>query len=141
MATTEKRDGIWLTVTAVIVVAVICVAFALWTGVWDFGELEESGWIHHDKMTQVRAGSWTTGEYKNCLSVNDENTESVFLESSPNQDAYVPPRESKMFKVRFYGRTHRNDKDKNFVFHWKCRKNSDADPVISCESAAPADEK
>jgi hypothetical protein len=92
---------------------------------WDY--LDELGYIHHDKMTQVSSKGWTNGEYKDCSSVNAK-PEEPYLECAGFLGG-----EAKEFKVRFYGQTRVADKPENYMFTWKCRKNGDTDPTITCE--------
>jgi len=92
---------------------------------WDY--LDESGYIYHDKMTLVSSKGWTNGEYKDCSSVNAKPEEPYL------QCAGLVGGEPKEFKVRFYGQTRVIDKPENYTFTWKCRKNGDIDPTITCE--------
>lgn len=89
--------------------------------------LDESGYIYHDKMTLVSSKGWTNGEYKDCSSVNSK-PEEPYLEC-----AGLVGGEPKEFKVRFYGQTRVIDKREDYIFTWKCRKNGDIDPTITCE--------
>jgi len=93
--------------------------------VWNY--LDESGYIYHDKMTLVSSKGWTNGEYKDCSSLNAK-PEEPYLEC-----AGLFGGESKEFKVRFYGQPRVLDKPENYTFAWKCRKNGDSDPTITCE--------
>jgi hypothetical protein len=34
------------------------------------GELEDTGWVHHDKMTTIYTHNWVNGEHKHCSNVN-----------------------------------------------------------------------
>ena len=48
-------------------------SIAVYTGTRDLGELEESGWVHHDKMASIydKSGlNWLNGEFKSCESLN-----------------------------------------------------------------------
>ncbi len=92
---------------------------------WNY--LDESGYIYHDRMTLVSSKGWTNGEYKDCSSVNAK-PEELYLECGGFLGG-----EAKEFKVRFYGHTRIVDKPENYMFTWKCRKNGDTDPTITCE--------
>jgi hypothetical protein len=92
---------------------------------WDY--LDQSGYIYHDKMTLVSSKGWTNGEYKDCSSANAK-AEEPYLECAGFSGG-----EAKEFKVRFYGQTRIVDKPESYTFTWKCRKNGDADPTITCE--------
>jgi hypothetical protein len=45
--------------------------------------------------------------------------------------------DAKEFKVRFYGLTYDESKPEASYHNWKCRKNGDSDPTITCEIETP----
>lgn len=106
-------------------------AFALW------GWLDDSGYIRHDKLTSVSSTGWSVGEYKDCISYNTKYKEG----SSPAALLFCDlsaSAEPKIFKVRFYGKTHIEGKSETDSLQWTCKKNSiggvfDIDAAITCE--------
>jgi hypothetical protein len=105
----------------------ILVLAAVGLALWDYAK--EQGYLYHDEMTTVSSRFWTKGEYKNCTSINAKRNE-PFLECYRSDGGDV-----KEFKVRFYGPTQSKDKPEPFLFDWKCRKNGDEDPTMTCEIA------
>jgi hypothetical protein len=83
--------------------------------------------IPHDKLTTVYNTNWANGEYQTCDSFNQSSQD-----KKPELDCMTgePP---KTFKVRFWGRTFAPEKSRLVLFTWRCRKNGDSDPVITCE--------
>jgi hypothetical protein len=112
---------------ALVLVVVIAIFIAVYKGGWDLGELEDTGWVHHDKMCTVYSRDWTNGEYKDCGNVNVETNEPRLL-----CDGDVE-KKGMLFKVRFYGRTYQSELPSVTTLDWRCRKNGGDDPVITCE--------
>lgn len=88
--------------------------------------LDESGYIYHDKLTSVFAKSWAPGEYKDCNSLSSK-------EEQPYLMCDGEWGEQKVFKVRFYGQTHVEGKPEGTMLFWKCLKNGDIDPAMTCK--------
>ena len=103
-------------------IVLVAGGYALWDA------LDQSGYIPHTKLTTVTFRDWSVGEYKNCTSPN-----SKVMDDSPQMDCSDLERtEPKIFNVRFYGRTFREDL-KNVSFSWRCKKNGEADPAFTCD--------
>ena len=81
----------------------------------------------HDKIAIVIAKGWSTGEYKICSQAN--------LPGEPqlNCSSFEDVGEPKLFKVRFYGQTYREDLENKASFRWRCRKNEGGDPAFTCD--------
>lgn len=114
-----------------VLVVLVGILIAISVGEWDWGELEDNGWIHHDNIKTVYSLGWINGEYKHCTNINAKNDEPYVL----CDDAKIEER-GKVFKVRFYGRTHKPELPFETTFDWRCRKNGDEDPVITCRSTS-----
>jgi hypothetical protein len=94
---------------------------------------DEEGYVLHDMLTSVSSKtSWVTGEYKDCFSTNVK-TGQLFLAC----DNALGGDSEKTFMVRFWGITRISDKPENTDFYWKCRKNEDGDPAITCHQTKP----
>ena len=93
---------------------------------WDSGklDLEQMGWWHHDAMTTVFMHDWVNGEYKQCVSINETQPFLVCGESKGD---------GKLFKVRFYGRTHNPKLSPEAELHWTCKRSYGDDPMFVCE--------
>lgn len=87
--------------------------------------MHESHWIHHEKLMSVYAESWTTGEYKDCITLNVD-----LDEPSLTCDAEA---KGKTFNVRFNGDTYVKGQPDSAATHWKCRKYEVGDATIDCE--------
>jgi hypothetical protein len=120
-----------------ILVIAIAIFIAVYTGVWDLGELEDTGWVHHDKITTVFSRDWVTGEYKHCSNVNANNHEEPYLLC----DGANLDEKGKVFEVRFYGRTYQPEWAFETTFDWRCRRNADDDPTITCKRVAQKQHK
>jgi len=83
--------------------------------------------IPHDKLTTVYSTKWDTGEYQTCETFNQPSQE-----KEPELDCATGDL-PKVFVVRFWGRTYVPGRSNLVVHTWRCRKNGDADPVITCE--------
>lgn len=103
------------------------VLFAFIQSGWDFGELEDTGWIHHDKMTAVFMKDWVNGEYKQCTSYDESKNEPILV-CGESKDA-----DGKLFKVRFYGRTI----GPAVEFRWRCKRTNASEPMFVCENPTP----
>jgi hypothetical protein len=114
---------------SLIILIAVAICIAVYTGAWDLGELEDTGWIHHDKITTVFSRDWVTGEYKHCSNVNANNHDEPYLLC----DGANLEENGKVFKVRFYGRTYQTEAPFETTIDWRCRRNSSEDPIITCE--------
>jgi hypothetical protein len=92
--------------------------------------LEESNWMFHDRMTTVQGKGWQTGEYKFCVSVTRQELKYPLLLDCDKSWEHDP----KFFQVRFWGPIQKNEKDATITLHWKCKKNGEGEPVITCEA-------
>ena len=102
--------------------------------IWAWNAMNESGYVFHDVLTSVSSkASWVTGEYKDCFSTNVKTGLQLFLAC----DNALGGDSQKTFMVRFWGVTHSTDKPENTDFNWKCRKNDDGDPAITCHQTKP----
>jgi hypothetical protein len=100
-------------------------------GAWNLAA--DRGYIFHDTLTSVSSKtSWVTGEYKDCFSTNVKTGLQLFLAC----DNALGGDSQKTFMVRFWGVTHSAEKPENTDFNWKCRKNGDGDPAITCEQTS-----
>ncbi len=104
------------------IVAAIALGYALWK------DAKKSGWLYHDTLITVNSRNWTNGEYKDCTSLNATMPSKTYLDCSPSTLGDV-----REFKVRFYGLTYVEGRSELVVLNWKCRKNGDSDPTITCE--------
>lgn len=93
-------------------------------------ELDRDGYIPHNKLAYVWSDGWTQGEYKDCFTANMPNNSQPYLVCG--EEANKPGKE---FRVRFYGLLYRDTAVSTENNLWKCRKNDDADPAITCEMA------
>ena len=115
-------------INAVALVLLLVLAFILLVMFYGFyDQLDQWNKIPHDRLATVYSTNWGSGEYQTCHSFNqirqDEELELVCMTGeSP-----------KMFRVRFWGRTFVPKKSRFVEFTWKCRKNGDTDPAITCE--------
>ena len=114
-------------VLVLIVLAGILVTIGVGEGGW--GELKDNGWTYRDNLATVYSRGWINGEYKHCANVNAKNDEPYLL----CDDAKIEET-GKVFKVRFYGRTYKPELPFETTFDWRCRKNGDEDPTITCRS-------
>lgn len=99
--------------------------FTLGVLLWQQSEVE--GWRSHDELTTLASGPWSSGEYKDCTSLNFKDPKILMTCDG------IFSVEGKVFKIRFYGLTRFEDKPESFESNWQCRKNGDADPAITCE--------
>ena len=113
-----------------VLVVLIGILFAIAVGEGNWGEFEDMGWIHHDNLTTVYSRGWINGEYKHCTNINAKNDEPYLL----CDDAKFEEK-GRVFKVRFYGRTYKPELPFETTFDWRCRKNGDEDPAITCRRA------
>jgi len=96
-------------------------------GFWLWGDMDARGHISHDKLTAVSTENWAIGEYKDCFSLNIDIDQPVL-----SCDNVLGGDKDKVFKVRFYGRTYIDGIRKNTALKWKCVKNEETDPSITC---------
>jgi len=108
----------------ILIVAAICALYFVWTA------LEDSNWIFHDRTATVQGKGWQTGEIKFCVSVTREELKYSLLLDCDRSWEHDP----KFFEVRFWGPIQKNEKDKTITLHWKCRKNGETEPVITCDA-------
>ena len=116
------------TVVALAKLAFLVFAVACGIALWDYSY--QQGWRSHDELTTVASKIWTTGEYKQCTSLNFKDAKVLMTCDS------VFGVEGKVFKVRFYGQTHFPGNPESFETNWQCRKNGDSEPTITCEMPA-----
>ncbi len=112
---------------AMIVTVVLIIAGAI----WGYSKLDAFGYVAHSKLTEVHAKAWSTGEYKNCNSINikEEDAQPV-LYCGPDTIMEA----AKVFKVRFSGvLTYDKEMKEGIVHHWKCKKNDSTDPSMICD--------
>jgi hypothetical protein len=99
-------------------------------GYWLWEQASAAGWVWHDKLTIVTAKNWTTGEYKTC-------SEAIVsgMKEEPQIEClnFADEREPKLFKVRFYGPTYREDLKDKASFSWRCKKNEGTDSAFTCD--------
>lgn len=86
--------------------------------------IRDSGIGYHDQKMWVEAKGWSTGEYKNCSTLNND-----LKEPTLHCDDDVV---GKVFDARFYGETFVHDKPLMSAFHWTCQKNEGIDPSMTC---------
>jgi hypothetical protein len=125
--TMEKTPNKRVVNAVALVLLPVLIFFAL---VMFYGFYEQlDGWnkIPHDKMTTVYSIGWQNGEYKVCYSFNQSTQDQ---EPELICETGEPPR---VFKVRFWGRTFVRQKSSFVQYTWTCRKNGEADPMITCE--------
>jgi hypothetical protein len=114
------QESVTAIVKFVALIAVVGGGVMLWTAA------KANGWIWHEQLSSVFSGGWMNGEYKDCTSENSKTH--AFLDCGAFSKG-----EYKQFKVRFYGLTYDSDKPENFVHNWKCHRNGQDDPAITCE--------
>jgi hypothetical protein len=107
---------------------VLVVLGLLLGGKWVWDSFDSTGYIYHDKLTAVASENWALGEYKDCFSLNIRMKQPVL-----SCDNLLGGDKEKVFKVRFYGKTYREETPDNSAIRWKCTKNGDTDPSITCE--------
>jgi len=108
---------------------VVIVILALGTpSLWQ--QADDAGWIWHDKLTIVTAKNWSTGEYKAC---SEANVEEMKAEPQIDCSSYAEYGEPKRFKVRFYGKTYKEELKDKASFSWRCKKNEGTDPAFTCD--------
>jgi hypothetical protein len=117
-------------------IPIVLVALALSVaGILDAVNLD--GYFFRDTLTSVSSATgWENREYKDCFSTN-VNTGQQFLAC----DNPLGGGSAKTFMVRFWGKTHRSDKPEATDFEWKCRKNSEGDPAITCRQKKAAEKR
>src|SRR5258708_871687 len=78
---------------------------------WAWYEWRESNWASHERMTSVQAKGWQVGEYKLCVTVSRKELKYPLL-------------------------LQKHEKQPEIKMHWKCRKNTEGEPAITCELEA-----
>jgi len=92
----------------------------------------ESNWFYHDRMSTVQAKGWQAGEYKFCVTVTRQELKYPLLVDCDQSLEHDP----KFFNVRFWGPIQKHEEEAGTMMHWKCRKNTEGEPAITCESEA-----
>jgi len=100
-------------------------------GYFAWKEASDTGWVPHSTLAIVSfRAPWSTGEYKSCKEANvSAMKEEPHLECS----GFGEGRESKRFKVQFYGATSKEEWKDKVDLVWRCRKNEGTDPTFTCE--------
>jgi hypothetical protein len=110
-------------------IGVAVVSILLYNGNADLGDLENTGWVHHDKMTTIYSHNWVNGEHKHCSNANSKNNDKPFLMCD---DARLANEDGKVFEVRFYGRTYQSELPSETTFDWDCKRIDNENPMFTC---------
>jgi hypothetical protein len=121
-ASASASDESWGCMFSVVVIVLLVI------GRWGWDALDSRGYIYHDKLTAVSGEGWAVGEYKDCFSLNIKMKQPVL-----SCDNLLGGDKERVFKVRFYGTTYREETPDNAAIRWKCMKNGQIDPAITCE--------
>jgi len=122
--TVEHQRNAGDAVERIVGVVVLVLIFALGPAAYNW-LVHDSHWIHHEQLMLVYADSWTTGDYKDCDTLN------IRIEKPPlNCDTYA---RGKTFNVRFDSDTYLKEKPDSTVLHWKCGKHEGGDATFDCE--------
>jgi hypothetical protein len=121
MTVTEGLRAIAKFLALVIVVGVL---------IWTWNEWQESAWAFHKRMATVQAKGWQAGQYKLCVTaLRKELKYSLLLDCDESWD-----HDPKFFNVRFWGPIQKQEQQREITMHWKCKKDAQDEPAITCES-------
>jgi len=94
-------------------------------------EASDTGLVPHSTLAIVSfRAAWSTGEYKSCT---EANVSAMKEEPHLECPGFGEGRESKRFKVQFYGATHKEEWKDKVDLVWRCRKNEGTEPTFTCD--------
>ncbi len=119
----------------IFVPATLLLSLIMFAGTFDriHERLDRWNKLPHDKLTTVYSQDWQAAEYQTCFSFNQNNQEQL-----PELDC-MTGKPAKVFMVRFWGRTFAPERSNQVYYTWKCRRNWESDPAITCEYRSESD--
>lgn len=103
----------------------LVLAVALFGAVMLWGYLDENHYFYHDKIAHIASGTWD-GKAKECDSTNAKAAQPVLQCDAGHSDV------QEAAPVRFYGDTRIDGAPDSVTLHWKCEKNQNSQPAVTC---------
>jgi hypothetical protein len=104
----------------------LIVAVALLGGLMLWGYMDQHHYFYHDKLARITSAGWNGRNAKDCDEWNLKTDLPVLECDGGHSDL------QETIRVRFYGDTRLDLQPDELRLHWKCTRNSDSSPAVTC---------